>query len=598
MRKIKRIGMVFLLMCGILLTVGTANALTFDIETERVSDFLRPKYSQPLSSFSMQAANDVYTFDDSVLLEKGFSNFTFIENGSLGRKYKNSGIEHLLQLQASTNAMICSGPVTINGQQKNMIVISIAGTKTNNPLDLDEWIRDFHAVEIDRAGIMPIVKPVEVHPGFAQNALALCDAESNILITRLSGETITLREAVTDALMPKSEFFLLITGHSLGAATAQIYGKTLYDRGVYDFNFAVYTFATPKPFGTNVFLEADVIRSYPFYNVLNTEDVITKVGANAIASFRYGEDIQFTPNTAFKEKNYTYRDIEQIFLGDAATISDLSNLFLSILPGTAQYRYIYNAHCQRTYQAIADTYLANTAVAGTGGNAVLPTSTPSSDSFSPISLSITPQRGNYADVLPQINGMENASAQASGNEAIRAFEEYIWLSRGQYGGEDPMSDIPVPSKLFCSGVVRIGNILDTTFRLEIGGWASGPVFYSILIDLRDGSAISAKSLYSDWQSAYGVIFDAIYSQHMEEIGYPDESYLPRSEIERAIRETTHTYALDYDAIYAFSDQDYLFDATSVVTRIPLSLLYPYFDSDAPLGFYTQDRFEHFSVVWP
>ena len=585
MKRIKIVGLLLLLVFGIIFGMGTAYALSFDIETEKVGDFLRPKYSQPLSSFSMHAANDVYAFDDSGLSGRGFSNFIFIENGSLGRKYKNSGVEHLLQLQASTNAMICTGPVIINGSQKNMIIITIAGTKTNNILDIDEWVRDFHAVEIDHTGLMATVKPAEVHPGFEQNALALYDIEPSIPITRLNGEVISLREAITEALMPKSEFFLLITGHSLGAATAQVYGKTLYDRGVYDFNFAVYTYATPKPFGTNVFLEKDVIRSYPFYNVLNTEDIVTKVGANAIFSYRYGEDILFTPDTSFKENNYTYRDMKQIFLGEAAKISDLSNLILSIPTWSAQYRAVFNAHCQRTYQAIADSYLSDA-------------SRDNADGFSLIPFSVTQRQGRYADTLPQITGMQNATAQANANEAILAFEKYIWISRGQYGGEDPMSDIPIPSVLTCSGMVRIGNILDTTFRLQIGGWASSPVFYSILIDLSDGRAISANSLYTDSQSAYSVIFDAIYMRYMQEIGNPDESYLPRSEIERAIRETSHTYAFDYDAIYAFSEHDYLFDATSVTTKIPLSLLYRYISPNSQLGFFTQDQFEYFSVVWP
>jgi predicted lipase len=98
-----------------------------------------------------------------------------------------------------------------------------------------------------------------------------------------------------------------VTGHSRGAAIANLYSKYLTDKyGVK--NVFAFTFATPRV-SKNV--SKDSKKIYPnIRNYLNEGDFVTELAPESWGYNRYGEDISLDSKYKSKMKSIFYKDTQ------------------------------------------------------------------------------------------------------------------------------------------------------------------------------------------------------------------------------------------------------------------------------------------------
>lgn len=99
---------------------------------------------------------------------------------------------------------------------------------------------------------------------------------------------------------------MLVTGHSLGAAVADIYsGYILKGEGINDNNIVTVTYGTPKSCSKDFKYSANNI-----INIINTDDMVPTIGAES----HLGTCLYFTPSEKFQENKLqrTLRYAERI----------------------------------------------------------------------------------------------------------------------------------------------------------------------------------------------------------------------------------------------------------------------------------------------
>lgn len=158
--------------------------------------------------------------------------------------------------------------INTNKGTKNLIFVTIRGT----PYVANEWISNVNVADSNR-------KYSEMHEGFFQT-------ESKI-------HTNLIYFLLKKRLNPDDSYFL-ITGHSRGAAVANILGAHLIDEDFFKADrFFVYTFASP-----NVTQEKNVTsqKYNHIWNIVNPEDIVPTVPMrkNKWKFNKYGHTIAFS----------------------------------------------------------------------------------------------------------------------------------------------------------------------------------------------------------------------------------------------------------------------------------------------------------------
>jgi alpha-tubulin suppressor-like RCC1 family protein len=225
---------------------------------------------------------DGKVYDENYLKERGYYDVVCMNNGVVldnKNDYDKPSI-----LQSRTNAIFALKKIKVDGKDRILINISIAGTQSAR-----EWFRDFKFAA-DSKGL---------HSGFSQNATTLKNAEYNVIFPSL--DNISLGKIISDignGVEGSDKYLIFVNGHSLGAAVANIYTQSLFERRVPNTSLVGYTFATPLP------AKDFNASSTPVFNVLNDDDPITKLGAGAITGSRFGIDRRYSPTDDFRNKNY------------------------------------------------------------------------------------------------------------------------------------------------------------------------------------------------------------------------------------------------------------------------------------------------------
>lgn len=176
---------------------------------------------------------------------------------------KNLGylnVESVSDLDGKTSPYwIAHKTVSLNGKKTNIVGIFIRGTYK------EEWIDNFDSGYGEK-----------VHKGFNNAAdyvyKGLCD--------------YIAENGLTDSQMK-----ILVTGHSRGAAAANLLGYRLDEDGLSGVNVTsrdifVYTFATPNTTAKN---DKNSSEYYNIYNIVNPEDFVTKVMPSKWGYGRYGQ---------------------------------------------------------------------------------------------------------------------------------------------------------------------------------------------------------------------------------------------------------------------------------------------------------------------
>ena len=120
-----------------------------------------------------------------------------------------------------------------------------------------------------------------VHKGFLQLTRQFEDNEEEISFPEtaqeLGLEKLTLRHVLEEARNPNSRFILWLVGHSQGGALMQVYAHhKIHEDGVLPGNLVGYGFASPSAMSG---LAVNAPSAYPLYHVLNSDDVVPRMGA-------------------------------------------------------------------------------------------------------------------------------------------------------------------------------------------------------------------------------------------------------------------------------------------------------------------------------
>ena len=120
-----------------------------------------------------------------------------------------------------------------------------------------------------------------VHKGFLQLTRQFEDNEEEISFPEtaqeLGLEKLTLRHVLEEDRNPNSRFILWLVGHSQGGALMQVYAHhKIHEDGVLPGNLVGYGFASPSAMSG---LAVNDPSAYPLYHVLNSDDVVPRMGA-------------------------------------------------------------------------------------------------------------------------------------------------------------------------------------------------------------------------------------------------------------------------------------------------------------------------------
>lgn len=130
-----------------------------------------------------------------------------------------------------------------------------------------------------------------IHPGFELYGTSVYKSSMN---TGLSATNDTLKSLVKDLSNGKksaSNVRILVMGHSLGAAAAQVYGLELINAGVPPECILVYTLGAPQAFSKR--LVGNTVKNKnvkKWFNMVNDGDAVTKVGFAVKKGARLGTD--------------------------------------------------------------------------------------------------------------------------------------------------------------------------------------------------------------------------------------------------------------------------------------------------------------------
>lgn len=242
----------------------------------------------------------------SQLENAGYANIQRIENSAsfLYHYFVMREKSHVGFLFSTVNATVATKQVTVDGQDKTLVAVAFRGT------DVGDLVDDF-------SDMFTAVNKEGLHKGFVWNANNFYKQRNKIKFD-LNGVQVSLGQVFEAMQGEDSPYVMLVTGHSLGAAVADVLvGNVLYENEIAASNVAAFTFGAPK--------SASQMYRYPhanIINVINKDDIVPTVGADR----QIGQNLVFEPSEEFRARTYgqayeigaelgTYNDI----IGAAAT---------------------------------------------------------------------------------------------------------------------------------------------------------------------------------------------------------------------------------------------------------------------------------------
>ena len=202
------------------------------------------------------------------------------------------------------NVVICDYPECIICSRTNedgtpTVVVAFRGSS-----DVDDWMENF----------MAYTTPDDIHTGFETRVQGLMKKMDQIKLTGIEGSPSMAEFFASVKSGEKAN--ILLTGHSLGGAEAQLLNYHLLDQGVPAESVTTYTFASPHPFESvlseaisnplnprntlnplNLFFDLftqpnhEAMNNANCYNIINPADPVPKVGADIIAGSNIGTDM-------------------------------------------------------------------------------------------------------------------------------------------------------------------------------------------------------------------------------------------------------------------------------------------------------------------
>ena len=185
------------------------------------------------------------------------------------------------------NTFVAVKSISVDGMLKNLIFVGTIGSHKR------QWYSDFDPYGRDRDDDTPKTAFSDTHLGFADAR----DYAYRMLEN-------ALRPYGLDQSVEKNIF--LFTGHSRGAATANILAAKVIDEGkwVRQDSVYAYTFATPNSIDTSKRHDLHDNKYLCIFNIVNPEDFVTKVMLKSWNYDRFGTTLVLPSKTNTKLNEY------------------------------------------------------------------------------------------------------------------------------------------------------------------------------------------------------------------------------------------------------------------------------------------------------
>ncbi|MCL1965373.1 MAG: lipase family protein [Firmicutes bacterium] len=273
----------------------------------------RAPFSPWLARLSAELSADVYDLNLAQWIKAGWADCTFVVE------------DRIVKLDRDTNSKLA---VIENEWRRRRAMSLIQGV---NPVgDLIRAARQTTVTDMDKSVVMTrpladgrVVVAISfigttgkffdwfsnfkiriekgMHAGFLELARRFHAHSGRILLPSagegMGKEALTLWDALVEGRKTDGRFVFWLSGHSQGGAVVQTYAHLLLEQGVLPEKILGITYAAPTVAALGGALEP---KQYPIYNLVNTDDVVPRVGAQV----RLGVDCVFFPDDAFRTAHY------------------------------------------------------------------------------------------------------------------------------------------------------------------------------------------------------------------------------------------------------------------------------------------------------
>lgn len=280
---------------------GTKPYMIYDEDAAKFAlDLSGDAYEEPNNIGSTENTYEAYGFTSYIVIENGA--VMFRANRPYADEYGNTGFR-LEDIYSSVNAVIGVKTIeSIDGNSETLIAIAFRGTDPWDPADL---ATDFNIFKTNEG----------IHQGFYNTATAFYNKRDNILLN-INEEKISLGTIINDMQNENSQYKMIVTGHSLGGAVADVFvGHTLRTAGVKEYNVTAYTFGAPKSVSTTYANSANVKN---IINIVNADDWVPTQSLSG--QVQLGQTFVVTPSEQLRENNY----------GNAYVSGNTSNQYATI----------------------------------------------------------------------------------------------------------------------------------------------------------------------------------------------------------------------------------------------------------------------------
>ena len=180
----------------------------------------------------------------------------------------------------SNNFLVGVKTFEVDGVEKHVLAIAFRGTQVKDGFDYADLFTDASVLGLNG-----------FHSGFYAAALKAYDTLYDMEFPSLKnedGSSMTFSDYLTHSGVVGSDYSILVTGHSLGGAVANIFAGDIISQFGKS-NVMCYTFASPIVCSPTKAKEYD---AYNIFNIINTNDIVPNVGYNLFAGVRLGTDLK------------------------------------------------------------------------------------------------------------------------------------------------------------------------------------------------------------------------------------------------------------------------------------------------------------------
>ncbi len=215
-----------------------------------------------------------------------------------------------------------------NGKKKHVLAIAFRGSN-----DLGDW----------HANIIGAMSYEEFHMGFYAAAVEAQKALSGMFFTFEDGTTMSYHQYLAGAKFT-DDYYILVTGHSLGGAIANILvGELLANEGIRH-NAMCYTYASPLVCSKD---KASQKNAYNIFNIINTKDTVPKIGYEVWNGARFGIDLKGSFSGNILTSDWETHDLKKSYYPVTKQVID--NI-------ASTYKYAYVPITIPTFPVILDGY--------------------------------------------------------------------------------------------------------------------------------------------------------------------------------------------------------------------------------------------------